>query len=470
MSSTQEPEEPRDGIAHRGTESGTARPPGRRGRRTPLAVASVAAAVLVVAGGGVYLAAGSGGSDTRGAEARPPLRIGPVDDPVNPGGPMASVSPSPPSAHGIAPGEPDPRGLLYRVEGALPGGPDSARVYDGGADVGAGRVTALARALGVPGTPRTSGQFWQVGSGAAGSGPLLRVQKKAPGTWTFSRAVPSYGDDCAKGKACPGTATGPDPGGIVRRSGGAVSEAVAERAAAPVLKAVGQSGAHLDARQLLGAVRVVNADPVVAGLPTYGWTTGLQVGADGRIADGGGQLAVPQAGASYPVTGAAEALKALNAAASGTTSGTGGCATAEPLTGGPVTGAEPAPTSGCASRPPTDERTVAVESVAFGLAARAVDGRLALVPSWLFTVDPGGGTPAYRVTQPAVAPAYLRPPLPPGGMRPGGGTGSGTGAPPPRAPRPPGRAAGPTRGPSRTARTAAISRCGSGAVSAGRTG
>ena len=32
----------------------------------------------------------------------------------------------------------------------------------------------------------------------------------------------------------------------------------------------------------MGAQRVVNADPVVGGLPTYGWTTGVTVERPGR--------------------------------------------------------------------------------------------------------------------------------------------------------------------------------------------
>ena len=49
---------------------------------------------------------------------------------------------------------------------------------------------------------------------------------------------------------------------------------------------------------------MVNADPVVGGLPTYGWTTGLQVGADGRLVGGSGQLATPQGGRQVSVIGA----------------------------------------------------------------------------------------------------------------------------------------------------------------------
>ncbi|WP_345651625.1 hypothetical protein, partial [Streptomyces tremellae] len=319
-----------------------------------------------------------------------------------------------------APGEPDPRGPGYRVTVPLPEGPDTARVYEVRGDVAAGRVAALAKALGVPGPPRTAGLFWQVGAAADGTGPVLRVRKKAPGAWTFSRyAVAPGGDGCTRGRPCPGG--GPSSlGGVVGPTGGAVSETAAKRAAAPVLAAAGLRGAHLDASRRLGAVRVVDADPVVGGLPTYGWTTGLQVGADGRIASGGGQLGVPEAGTAYQVTGAAEALKALDAGAQGTA----GCATRTPLTG-PVTGAEPAPTASCP--PDGSARRLPVDAVVFGLAARSVDGRPGLVPSWLFTVDPGGGTPAYRVAQPALRPGASRTPLPslpPHGMKPGGGSGA----------------------------------------------
>ncbi|MEW2549152.1 hypothetical protein AB0910_25860 [Streptomyces sp. NPDC047002] len=416
MSGAGEPEEHGDGAGRTGA---------RRGRRSPLVLAAVAAGALAVAGGGAYLAAGAGGA-TDGAG--PPPRIGPAMTPMDDGGP-GSVSAAPggpgsPSAPGIAPGEPDPRGAGYRVTVPLPEGPDTATVYTVRDDITAGRAATLAKALGVPGTPHTSGLFWQVGSAADGTGPVLRVQKKAPGTWTFSRyAMAQGGDGCAKGRPCPGGAPS-SPGGVVGPAVGAVSEAAAKKAAAPVLAAAGLRGAHLEAGRLLGAVRVVEADPVVDGLPTYGWTTGLQVGADGRITGGGGQLGVPEAGTAYPVAGAAEALKALGAGASGGT----GCATRTPLTG-PVTGAEPAPTGSCA--PSGRARPLPVDAVVFGLAARPVGGVPGLVPSWLFTVDPGGGAPAYRVAQPALHSGASRAPLPslpPHGMKPGGGSGADTAA------------------------------------------
>lgn len=184
-----------------------------------------------------------------------------------------------------------------------------------------------------------------------------------------------------------------------------MSEKAAKAAAAPVLKAAGQDGAALDAGQLMGSARVVNADPVVDGLPTYGWATGIQVGADGEVVGGGGQLKGLEKGDDYPVIGAAEALKQLNAAQpSDGRKNIGGCATVAPLSddtkpSGPAcgarTGAEPATT------------TVTVDKAVFGLAARYVDGRQLLVPSWIFTVRPAAGGTGNTVTQVAVDPAYL---------------------------------------------------------------
>ncbi len=114
-----------------------------------------------------------------------------------------------------------------------------------------------------------------------------------------------------------------------------MSEAVAKKAVAPVLKAVGQDDAKLDASQVMGTQRVVNADPVVGGLPTYGWTTGLQVSAQGEVVGGSGQLATPVKSDTYPVLGAEATLALLNepgaAASPEHRMGIGGCASPVPL-------------------------------------------------------------------------------------------------------------------------------------------
>jgi hypothetical protein len=351
----------------------------------------VAAAVLIACGGGAYVAANASGGGTGSSGAPPPLALGtPTESPA-----------------GIAEGEPDPNGVIYRAGGELPEGPGSARVYRSAGDIAVADVARLARALGVAQAPRSDGTGWKAGAEKDGAGPVLRVEKQAPGTWTFARfGAPPRGDNCLRGKSCPsGTGSGTGSGA---GEGSAVSEQAAKKAAAPVLAALGQDDAELDARQLMGAVRVVNADPVIGGLPTYGWSTGIEVGADGQVAGGSGQLKAPEPGEEYPVIGAAGALEELNEAAGGNGGGRiGGCATAVPLAGAekPAAPCEPAP------RPPG--KPVVIDKAVFGLAAHPVDGRRALVPSWLFEVRPGGDALPYTVTRPAVAPEFLTGPTPP---------------------------------------------------------
>jgi hypothetical protein len=153
----------------------------------------------------------------------------------------------------------------------------------------------------------------------------------------------------------------------------------------------------------MGAQRVVNADPVVGGLPTYGWTTGLTVGAQGQVVGGSGQLSTPVKGDTYPVLGAKKTLDLLNASpGSDHRMGIGGCATPEPLKDrleAPCGQGTPAgsPTSAAQALP--------VEKAVFGLAAHSVGGRPALVPSWLFQVR--GAAHPFTVTYPAIDPKYL---------------------------------------------------------------
>lgn len=351
-------------------------PKARRGRSSVL-IASVAAAVLLVGGGGAYLAGsasgGSGGGSDSGAPAGdgapPPLAL----DGYTEGG-----------TNGIAPGEPNPNGVTYRADGDLPGGPDSAPVYRSTGDVTSAEVARLAKALGVEGTPRMEGDTWKVGGSKDGSGPALQVNRDAPGTWTFSRYAAGT-DNCRKADVCAsgsGIAAGGDP----------VSEAAAKKAAAPVLKAVGQDAAKLDATQVAGAMRTVNAEPEVGGLPTYGWTTGIQVGADGQVTGGSGNVKTPVKGDTYPVVGAAKALALMNGPGRATSGS--GRATAAPV---PVT---------------------VVDDATFGLAARFTEGRQVLVPSWLFGIRPEGAGAGFTVTHPAVDPAYLTAAEPPSSVTP----------------------------------------------------
>ncbi|MFI8432467.1 hypothetical protein ACIGJO_01745 [Streptomyces sp. NPDC079020] len=372
---------------------------GPRRRRPPLAVVSVAAAVLLAGGGGAYWAStasdGSGGSTDGGNAAR-----------SDSAAPLLSLdasggTPAPP--RGIAPGEPDPggSGIVYRASGELPDGPDSAAVHRATGTVTAAEVTRLAKALGLTGTPHTEGTSWAVGAGK--DGPSLKVTKQAPGTWTFARYGSGGPAPCEPGRMCANEDGG--PGGA-----GPVSDKAAKAAAAPVLRAAGQDGAALDAGQLMGAVRVVNADPVVDGLPTYGWQTGIQVGPGGDVVGGSGRLKALEKGDTYPAVGADEALKQLNALSRNSgPPDVGGCAVPVPLQDGqkPVKPSQPqcVPSNG---KPAPVTRTV--HKAVFGLALNHVDGRQTLVPSWLFSVRSAPGGPESTVTQVAVAPDFLAKP------------------------------------------------------------
>ncbi|MFD3502199.1 hypothetical protein [Streptomyces sp. NPDC058678] len=356
-------------------------------RRPTLVAASVAAAVLLVGGGGAYLAtSASGGSEGRtssgagGDGTPPPLSL----EGYSEGG----------GSNGIAPGEPNPYGVTYRADGTLPDGPGSAPVYRSGGTVTEEQAAALAKALGVEGKPVVQGQAWRVGA-KDGSGPSLQVNRQAPGSWTFHRYVPGP-DACQSETVCASDPVDPsvDP----------VSEAVAKKAAAPVLKAVGQDDAKLDASQVAGAQRVVNADPEVGGLPTYGWTTGVTVGAQGEVVGANGQLKAPVKGDTYPVLSAEKTLGLMNAAP-GTDHrmGIGGCASPVPLKD-----RLEAPCGESTGVPKAEKKeTITVEKAVFGLASHLVDGRQTLVPSWLFEVRAAGARDTFEVTHPAVDPTYL---------------------------------------------------------------
>ncbi|MFJ8136190.1 hypothetical protein [Streptomyces sp. NPDC096013] len=358
-----------------------------RRSRSPLVIASVAVAVLLVGGGGAYLASSSssGAGDESGAGASgaggtpPPLAL----DGYSSGG-----------TSGIAPGEPNPYGETYQATGSLPGGPESAAVYAPRGDVAKDAVARLAKALGVTGTPVAEGQVWKVG-GQDGTGPSLQVNKAAPGMWTFTRYAPGT-DDCTGTVACTKDPAAPavDP----------VSVAAAKKAAAPVLKAVGQDDAKVDASQLMGAQRVVNAEPVIGGLPTHGWTTGLTVGAQGEVVGGSGQLAAPVKGDVYPVLSARRTLDLMNAAPrTDHRMGIGGCASPVPL----KDRLEAPCGSSTASSATATQAPAAVGHAEFGLAAHSVDGKQTLVPSWLFEVRQPGGQDGFTVTYPAIDPKYL---------------------------------------------------------------
>ncbi|MFD5472782.1 hypothetical protein [Streptomyces sp. NPDC127105] len=357
-----------------------------------MVIASVAAAVLLVGGGGAVLAADPGGhTAASGGHGTPrPLVLDGYTAPGSGG------------TNGIAPGEPNPYGTTYRVAGPLPDGPGSAPVYRAArGEVTRDEVARLAEALGVDGTPVADAEAWRVGSAKDGSGPALRVERKAPGTWTFSRIAPGS-DDC-KGALCMHHPADP--------SADPVNTAAALKAAAPVLKALGQDDAKADATQTMGDLRVVNADPRIGGLPTYGWTTGLNIDRQGEVVGGSGQLKAPVKGDTYPVLSARKTLDLMNRVPrAGHRMGIGGCAT-------PVPHKDRLEAPCGEADSPAPDNAVTIGKAVFGLAAHSSGGQQTLVPSWLFEVKaPAGQDAGSTVAYPAVEPEYLTSTPPPSGQ------------------------------------------------------
>lgn len=230
--------------------------PHRRGRR--LVVGSVAAAVLLAGGGGAYwasTASDGGGTDKGGRAGPPPLALDELG--------QRRTDRSDGGERGIAPGEPDPGGgPVYRADGRLPKGPESAAVHNPADSVGRKEVAALAKALDVPGTPVRQDLRWRVGGSGDGSGPSVTVGgSHDAGSWSYLRHVPS-GDDRCGGKRpedgahrlpapCPGTPDSGDP----------VTAERAREAVRPLLASLDLRDAALDASATAGALRIVTASP-----------------------------------------------------------------------------------------------------------------------------------------------------------------------------------------------------------------
>lgn len=386
-------------------------PPSRR--RRAFVTASVAAAVLLAGGGAYWAQAALSGGPTDGGTGSgrdgtpPPLVLdGFQDGDATEGG---TTAPTGEETYRIAKGV------------ALPDGPERASVHREGGRVGSAEVARLAESLGVDAEPVLRQSTWLVVEGKDGAGPALRAAQEPPGRWSFVRYQAPAGHDCTppaattgpeKPPRCPALVPGGGPDTSVSSENGSgpsseqpssdaspvdpgipsseptVSEREAERAAKPVLKALELDDAEVDASTTSGALRTVEAAPVVDGLPTEGRETQVTVGSGGKVVRAQGLLAPVKEGAGYPVLDAERTLAALN--------GRGRDARTdiqcvrvpcEPADGGqriPVTGAE------------------------FVLAVHAEGGDQVLVPSWRFAL---GGEPAGRtVTHPAVEPRFLAPP------------------------------------------------------------
>jgi hypothetical protein len=392
-----------------------------------LSVIAVAVAVSLVfgrSGGGdpptLRLASGSG-TDTAGA----------ADAPMATAGKVAAT------------------GAAFELVGPLPTGPDEAKAQS--LPKGAAKeadVRRLASALGIKDEPRRVEHAWQAGSlrvedvagnpwsmyvgcgpdqpvssdgvmsscssgsgwapapdavsgsagdsgtgsgsaGASGSGSSSSGSGVTPNTTTVAPPPPSPApapSPCPDNARCAKpplvTPVLPPPPSIA-----AADVDAARRAAQAVLDKMGLSDAVVTA-QPAGAQVFVQADPRVAGLRTWGYTTQLQIDAEDLVVGGNGYLGQPSSGASYPLVSAAEAFKNLPE---------------QPRTMmlcPETTGSEPA----CPEPVPAK-----VTGAELGLQLTALaDDEAALLPAWLFTVE-GWPTP---LPQPAIEPRFLKLPEP----------------------------------------------------------
>lgn len=375
----------------------TTRSPGStRARRTAGLLATGVAAALALAACGTQVA-GPGGDGSP-----PVLHIGARSAPA------ANADASTGKVVGTS---------AYQLDGDLPSGPSSAAVarFAGGGDLD--DVARLSAALGLSAQPVAHKYGWVVTDGDG----VLRVRKDGAGAWSFSRTTgdcQAYGIDVDHAGAAaydsvacvsastPGTAPPAPP-----------SSSAALAAAAPVLAAAG-----VDAEpRALGdngiGWRTVVADPDVAGLPTAGLRTSVDVSADG-VTGAFGFLGAPQPGDTYPLLSAKDVYDSLVA-----------LPRAMPLIACP----EPAPGDGpdasavpdvCAS--PYDPKPVSITGARLGLSLAYDGDEPMLVPAWLFSVE-GWDDPLVAV---AVDDAFLADPEPGTGTG-GGSVDPGTGEEPP---------------------------------------
>ena len=349
-------------------------------------------AVLALAACGTQVAGGSG--------AEPPLlRIGAAGAIVAAADSVGSNDSSSRSAQGDA----------ISLEGPLPVGPASASVRRFGAgQTPEDRVRDLATALGLTPDPVRRAHGWEVTSASG----VLHV-RDADGEWSFSRG----------GLECPAylvDVESPSGGGSAVSCAVAVgdqpvhptpalpvpTDEVAEALAKRVLAAADTSGDERVLPHSGELTRTVVVDPVVAGLPTVGLRTSVDVDRLGVVA-AYGRIGTSTEGATYPLVSARTAYDRL-------------AATPRPLPALACLESKDVATS-CPAPVP-----VVVTGAVLGLELTVEDGGSVLVPAWLFSVR-DIDEPLVAV---AVEPRYLADPAPvtTPGSAPGDAPGSGSGS------------------------------------------
>ena len=323
-----------------------------------------------------------------------------------------------PAPGGVAPAVPTGPGdarlwprETYRLGGPLPDLPDQARAWKVGSSVDAGRVAALADALGMAGQPRQEANRWTVRDGRR----VLVVYRLPGAPWSFGTNIlgcipraggpyqPSAGVQCLDPDAAVASPVAP---ARPPRPRDLPTRAEAERVARNLATRAGLDLAGGTVRVTDGfASRTVAIAPAVGGQPTSGLTWTVSVGANGTVQHASGWLATPEPADTYPLIGVQEGFERLKRAG--------------PI--GPRTPAEapaiervPCPASAkipCTARP-LPARVATVTGVRLGLlrapamatAAGARPEVAYLLPAYLFDLQ-GGWTPVRAVV--AVPDRYL---------------------------------------------------------------
>jgi hypothetical protein len=361
----------------------------------------VAAVVTVVLVAGGVLAARVG--STRSPAVLPALDLaaaGQTADATAAAGP-AEPAPATGAAGKARARPPEPTDLIrrwprdsYRLGRPLPALPDRARAWKVTDGVDAGRVAALAAALGLHGRPVQGPAGWTVRDGRRG----LQVLRLAGAPFSYGLGLSACSARLGGGPYRPG-------GGIQCLDLGApVASRPATPGARPVLP--GRAEAERVARDLAAragldlagagvqvgdgwAARTVTIAPAVGGQPTAGFAWTVTVGARGVVQGASGYLATPVPADTYPLIGVAEGFQRLQRApqpnllvpmarVAGPAAERLGC----PVVKVPCTG-------------PLPPRTVTVTGVRLGLLltpAKAVKGRPTLaylLPAYLFDLEGG---------------------------------------------------------------------------------
>jgi hypothetical protein len=363
-------------------------------------VAAVVTVALVA--GGVLVARGGDGREPavlRGLAAQPGIEPAPA-----PGG-VAPARPTEPGDVRLWPRE------TYKLAGPLPDLPDQARAWKLGSTVDAGRVAALAAALGLNGQPRQQANRWTVRDGRRG----LVVYGLAGVPWSLGAGIlgcvpraggpyqPGAGIQCLDPDAPVSSPVAP---ARPLRPRDLPSRAEAERVARDLAAKAGLDLDGATVRVTDGfASRTVTIAPAVGGQPTSGFAWTVSVGANGTVLQAGGWLATPEPADTYPLIGVQEGFERLKKA-------------------GPIAPRTPAETPSIVPEPcratakvpcaakPLPARVATVTGVRLGLqrapARAAATGARPdvayLLPAYLFDLQ-GGWTPTRAVI--AVQDRYL---------------------------------------------------------------